>query len=90
MLFRQQVKTVTHVVELPNFVQDRIRMHVVRCFPGSLTARGGTAGKFVGDDELSACHSGRRESTALPRDMFTDLYAATASLWKVDVTASNV
>jgi hypothetical protein len=27
MLLRQQVKTVTHVVELPNFVQDRIRMH---------------------------------------------------------------
>ena len=43
MLFRQQVKTVTHVVELPNFVQDRIRMHGVRRFPESLTARGGTA-----------------------------------------------
>jgi hypothetical protein len=25
--FRQQVETVTHVVELLNFVQDRIRMH---------------------------------------------------------------
>ena len=43
MLLRQQVKTVTHVVELPNFVQDRIRMHGVRGFPESLTARGGTA-----------------------------------------------
>jgi hypothetical protein len=29
-MFRQRVKTVTHVVELPNFVQDRIRMHGVR------------------------------------------------------------
>ena len=29
MLFRQRVKTVTHVVELLNFVQDRIRMHGV-------------------------------------------------------------
>ena len=90
MLFCQQVKAVTHVVELPNFVQDRIRMHGVRGFPEGLTTRGGTAGKFVGDDQLGACHSGRRESTALPRDMVTDLYAATASLWKVDVTASNV
>jgi hypothetical protein len=26
MLFRQRVKTVTHAVELLNFVQDRIRM----------------------------------------------------------------
>ena len=29
MSFRQQVKTVTHVVELLNFEQDRIRMHGV-------------------------------------------------------------
>jgi hypothetical protein len=29
MLFRQQVETVTHVIELLNFVQDRIRMHGV-------------------------------------------------------------
>jgi hypothetical protein len=29
MLPSQRVKTVTHVVELPNFVQDRIRMHGV-------------------------------------------------------------
>ena len=46
--------------------------------------------KFVGDGELDTCHSGKTELTALPRDMFTDLYAATATLWKVEVTASNV
>jgi hypothetical protein len=33
---------------------------------------------------------GKAELTALPCDMFKDLYAATASLWKVEVTASNV
>jgi len=33
---RQRVKTVTHVVELPNFVQDRIRMHGVHGFPENL------------------------------------------------------
>ncbi len=38
MLFRQRVKTVTHVVELPNFVQDRIRMHGVHGFLESLRA----------------------------------------------------
>jgi len=27
MLFRQRVKTVTYVIELLNFVQDRTRMH---------------------------------------------------------------
>jgi hypothetical protein len=32
MLLRQRVKTVTHVVELLYFVQDRIRMHRVRGF----------------------------------------------------------
>ena len=33
MLFRQRVKKVTHsVVELLNFVQDRIRMHGVHGF----------------------------------------------------------
>jgi hypothetical protein len=31
-LVRQRIKTVTHVVELLNFVQDRIRMHEVRGF----------------------------------------------------------
>ena len=36
MLFRQRVKTVTHVVELLNFVQDRTRMHGVRRFPENL------------------------------------------------------
>ena len=37
MLLRQRVKTVTHVVELLNFVQDRIRMHGSR----GLTEGGG-------------------------------------------------
>ncbi len=32
MLLCQRVKTVTHVVELLNFVQDLIRMHGVRGF----------------------------------------------------------
>ena len=36
MLFRQRVKTVTHAVELLNFVQDRIRMHRVHGFPENL------------------------------------------------------
>ena len=36
MLFRQQVKTVAHAVELLNFVQDRTRMHGVRGFPENL------------------------------------------------------
>jgi hypothetical protein len=36
MLFRQRVKTVTHVIELLNFVQDRTRMHVVHGFLKSL------------------------------------------------------
>jgi hypothetical protein len=38
MLFRQRVKTVTHVVELLNFVQDRIRMHGVHGFLESLNS----------------------------------------------------
>jgi hypothetical protein len=33
---------------------------------------------------------GKTELTVLPRDLFTDLYAATATLWKVEVTVSNV
>ena len=33
---------------------------------------------------------GKAELTAFPCDMFTDLYAATATLWKVEVTDSNV
>ena len=32
MLPRQRVKTVTQIVELLNFVQDRIRAHGVRAF----------------------------------------------------------
>jgi hypothetical protein len=35
-LVRQRVKTVTHVVELLNFVQNRTRMHGVRGFPENL------------------------------------------------------
>jgi hypothetical protein len=33
MLFRQRVKTVTHVVELLNFVQNCIRVHEICGFP---------------------------------------------------------
>jgi hypothetical protein len=69
MLLRQQVKTVTHVVELPNFVQDRIQMHGLRDFLESLTTRGGTAGvrwrRWV--RHLSP---GKTGSAALPCDMF--------------------
>lgn len=36
MLPRQRVKAVTHVVELSNFVQNRLRMHGVHGFPASL------------------------------------------------------
>jgi hypothetical protein len=36
MLLRQIVKTVTYLVELLNFVQDRTRMHRVRSFPENL------------------------------------------------------
>jgi hypothetical protein len=36
MLLCQRVETVTHVVELLNFVQDRIRMHGVPGFLESL------------------------------------------------------
>jgi hypothetical protein len=32
MSFRQQLKSATHVVELPNFVQNRIRIDGVRGF----------------------------------------------------------
>src|ERR1035437_1783391 len=89
MLFRQRVKTVTHVVELLNFVQDRIRIHGVHGFPESLNSPWRNCRQFAGD-ELGTCHSGRRRLTALPCDMFTDLYAAIATLWKVQVMASNV
>lgn len=60
MLFRQQVKTVTHIVELPTFVQDRIRMHGVRGFLGAQQPAAELRRKFVGDDELGTCHSGRQ------------------------------
>jgi len=33
---------------------------------------------------------GKTELTVLPRDMFTDFYAVTPTLWKVELTASNV
>jgi len=36
MLPCQRVKTVTHIVELLNFVQNRIRMHAIRGFQESL------------------------------------------------------
>jgi len=36
MLLRQRVKTGAHVIELLNFVQDRIRRHGVRGFLESL------------------------------------------------------
>jgi hypothetical protein len=36
MLFRQRVKTVARIVELVNFVQNRIAMHGLSCSPESL------------------------------------------------------
>ena len=88
MLFRQQVKTVTHIVELTTFVQDCIRMHGVR---GFLKTQQPTAQlpKVRGDDELGNCHSG---DGVKPSTRVTCLqtYAATATLWKVEATASNV
>ena len=36
MLFRQRVQTITHVVELLNFAQNRSRRHGARSFPESL------------------------------------------------------
>jgi len=90
MLFRQQVKTVTHLVELPTFVQDRISDAWGTRLPGSLTARGGTAPKVRGRRRVRHMSLGKTELTVLPHDMFTDLYAAMATLWKVEVTASNV
>jgi len=89
MLFRQRVKTVTHVVELLNFVQDRIRMHGVHGFLERLNSPWRNLPKVRGR-RIRHLSLGKTELTALPRDMFTDLYAATATLWKVEVTASNV
>jgi hypothetical protein len=37
MLLCQRVKTVTHVVELLNFIQDRVRMHGPRCLSRALS-----------------------------------------------------
>jgi hypothetical protein len=88
MFFRQQVKTVTHVVELLNFVQDRIRMHGVSSFPESLTAR--SAESSLGRPQLEGLSRGKTDLTALPCNTLTDRYAATATLWKVEVMASNV
>jgi hypothetical protein len=39
VLFRQRVKTVTHVVELLNFAQDCTRMHGKRGFPENRTEK---------------------------------------------------
>jgi len=72
MLVCQRVKTVTHVVELPNF--GRIAFACM-----GYTAFCGTCRKFV-SYELNTCPLGKTELTALPCDMFTDLYAATATL----------
>ena len=58
---------------------------------GFLTANSPAAElpKVRGDDELGNCHIGETE---LPSTRVTCLqtYAATATLWKVEVTASNV
>ena len=51
MLFRQQVKTVTDIVELPNLVQNRIRIRGYTASLETLTTRGGTAESSWGDDE---------------------------------------
>jgi hypothetical protein len=40
VLLRQRVKTITHVVQLLNFVQNRIRVHEICDFPE--TPREGT------------------------------------------------
>jgi len=46
--------------------------------------------KFVGEHEPRYLSLGKTALTVLPCDIFTDLYAAAATLWKVEVTASNV
>ena len=45
---------------------------------------------YAAAESLTARALGKTELTVLPRDMFTELYAATATVWKVEVTASNV
>ena len=89
MFFRQQVETVAHVVELSRFVQDRIRRHGIHGFLESLNSPWRNWPKVRGQ-RVRHLSLGKTELTALPCDMFTDLYAATATLWKVEVTASNV
>src|SRR6267143_2745890 len=58
--------------------------------PESLTARAAELSKVRGRRRVKHLSLGKTELTVLPRDMFTDLYPATATLWKVEVTASNV
>ena len=70
MLFRQRVKAVTHVVELLNFVQDRIRMHGVHGFLESLNSPWQNLPKVRGR-RVRHLSLGKTELTALPCDMFT-------------------
>ena len=58
--------------------------------PESLNSPRGELPKVRGRRRVRHLSLGKTELTALPCDMFTDLYAATATLWKVEVTASNV
>jgi hypothetical protein len=67
-----RVKTVTHVVELLNFVQDRIRMHGVHGFLESLNRPWRNLPKVRGR-RVRHLSLGKTELTALPCDMFTDL-----------------
>jgi hypothetical protein len=76
MLFRQQVKTVTHIAELPNFVQDRIGMHGVRGFL-RVQQPAAELPQVRGRRRISHVSLGKTGSTVFPRDMFTDLSAAT-------------
>ena len=64
-------------------------MHGVRGFLKTQQPDGGTA-ESSWRRRARHLSLGETELTVLPRDMFTDLYAATATLWKVEVTASNV
>ena len=49
MPFRQRVKTVTHVVELLNLVQNRIRVHEICDFPETLEKGGLQVGSHMLD-----------------------------------------
>jgi hypothetical protein len=58
MLLRQRVKTITHVVELLNFVQNRIRVHEICDFPETLREeRTSDAFTYVGETQkgLAVC-----------------------------------